>query len=108
MMFRTMRAAAQPGIQFKTGMGIADSLRIGDVLVKNVVFQVMPDSILLHCAYKIPAKHNYRFPGYRAIAGGTHFPQSGIATIPLLTPAKSDLHNFALDGLDPVIALKSG
>jgi hypothetical protein len=39
--------------------------------------------------------------------GEVHIFKNGKMTIPL-TPAKSDLHNFVLDGLDPVIALKAG
>ncbi len=34
------------GIKFKADIGIADSIFIGDILVRNVVFEVLPDSIL--------------------------------------------------------------
>jgi len=47
-----LESASSTGIQFKTGLGIADSLRIDSILFRNVVFQVMPDSIL----YIAPAK----------------------------------------------------
>ncbi|MCR8561853.1 retropepsin-like domain-containing protein [Mucilaginibacter sp. BJC16-A38] len=87
-------------------MGIADSLRIGDVLVKNVVFQVMPDSILYIAPIKFQLNIIIGFPVIEQLQE-VHIFHNGNMTIPL-TPVKSDLHNFALDGLDPVIALKSG
>jgi len=94
------------GIKFKTGMGVADSLYIGDILVKNVVFQVMPDSILYIAPVKFQLNIIIGFPVIEQL-GEVHIFKNGKMTIPL-TPAKSDLHNFVLDGLDPVIALKAG
>lgn len=94
------------GIQFKTGMGIADSLRIGSIQFKNVVFQVMPDSIL----YIAPVKFQLNIIiGFPVIAqmGEVHISNKGTMTIPL-NPTHKGLHNFALDGLDPVISLISG
>jgi hypothetical protein len=94
------------GIQFKTGMGIADSLYIGDILVKNVFFQVMPDSILYIAPVKFQLNIIIGFPVIAQLQE-VHIFKDGKITIPA-TPAKSGLHNFALDGLDPVLALKSG
>ena len=94
------------GIQFKTGLGIADSLYIGAILFKNVVFQVMPDSIL----YIAPAKLQLNvIIGYPVIEQMKEVDiyRDGKMTIPAV-PAHSDLHNFALNGLDPVIELKIG
>src|SRR5438270_12536001 len=50
------------GIQFKTGLGVADSLYIGDLLVRNVVFQVMPDSILYIAPVKFQLNMIIGFP----------------------------------------------
>ena len=94
------------GIQFKTGMGIADSLYIGDILVKNVFFQVMPDSILYIAPVKFQLNIIIGFPVIAQLQE-VHIFKDGKMTIPA-TPAKTDLHNFALDGLDPVLALKTG
>lgn len=94
------------GIQFKTGMGIADSLYIGDVLVRNVVFQVMPDSILYIAQVKFQLNVVIGFPVIEQLQE-VHIFSNGKMTIPL-TPTKSDIHNFALNGLDPVIALRTG
>ena len=94
------------GIQFKTGMGIADSLSIGGIIVKNVFFQVMPDSILYIAPVKFQLNIIIGFPVIAQMQE-VHIFKDGKMTIPA-TPAKSELHNFALDGLDPVLALKSG
>ncbi len=94
------------GIQFKTGMGIADSLYIGDILVKNAVFQVMPDSILYIAPIKFQLNIIVGFPVIEQLQE-IHIFKDGKMTIPL-TPQKDNLHNFALNGLDPVIALQSG
>lgn len=94
------------GIEFKSGLGVADTLRIGNILVKNAVFQVMPDSIL----YVAPVKFQINIIiGFPVIAQmqEVHIFKNGKMAIPL-TPAKSNLHNFALNGLDPVIDLKVG
>jgi hypothetical protein len=93
------------GIKFKTGLGIADSLYIGNILVRNAVFQVMPDSIL----FIAPAKFFLNI-----IIGVTiidqlkevHIYRDGRMMIPL-QQTKSALHNFALRELDPVILLRT-
>lgn len=94
------------GIQFKTGLGIADSLYAGDILVKNVVFQVMPDSILYIAPVKFQINIIIGFPVIEQLQE-VHIYRDGRMTIPL-RPTQSDLHNFALNGLDPVIALRNG
>ena len=94
------------GILFKTGMGIADSLHIGDLQVKNVVFQVVPDSILYIAPVKFQLNMIIGFPVIAQMEE-LHIYKNGKMTVPV-KPAKSDLHNFALDGLDPVLALTMG
>jgi len=99
-------ASGITGMVFKTGIGIADSLRIGNIIVRNAVFQVMPDSILYIAPIKLQLNIIIGFPIIDQLQEVDIF-KDGRMVIPL-TPAKSELHNFALDGLDPVIALKSG
>jgi Aspartyl protease len=94
------------GIQFKTGMGIADELNIGGVVVKNVVFQVMPDSILYIAPIKYQLNMIIGFPVIEQMKEVDIY-KDGRMVIPQI-PAQTDLHNFALDGLNPVIALKAG
>jgi hypothetical protein len=91
------------GIRFKTGLGIADSLYIGNILVRNAVFQVMPDSILYIAPVKFSLNIIIGFPIIEQLEE-LHLYKDGRMIIPL-NPSKSELHNFALDGLDPVISL---
>jgi len=90
------------GQRFKCSLGVADSLRINNILMKNVVFQVMPDEVLY-----IAAPVDLYLPiiiGYPVIAQWreVHIHRNGTMTIPA-TPHPSRLHNMALDGLDPVV-----
>jgi hypothetical protein len=122
------------GIEFKVGLGVADSLYIGKLLVRNVVFQVMPDSIL----YIAPIKFQLNvILGFPLIAGleEVKFYKDGRLIIPErgggdargLGMDSGDRdgrrrslgtdggerslamdgvgHNLAMDGLDPVLAL---
>ena len=94
------------GIKFKTGLGVADSLWIGDILIRNVVFQVMPDSVL----YLNPLKFSLDLIlGFPVIAGlgEIHIVKDRRMIIPQYE-TKSDLHNLALNELDPVLLLKTG
>ena len=93
------------GIRFKTGLGIADSLYIGNILVRNAVFQVMPDSILYLAPIKFSLNIIIGFPVIEALKE-VHIYNDGRMIIPLI-PSKKALHNFALDRLDPVISLKT-
>ena len=93
------------GIRFKTGLGIADSLYIGNILVRNAIFQVMPDSILYIAPIKFSLNIVIGFPVIEALKE-VHIYKDGRMTIPL-EPAKSTLHNLALDGLDPVISVRA-
>ena len=94
------------GIKFKTGLGIADSLYIGDILIRNAVFQVMPDSILYLAPINFSLNVIIGFPVINQLKE-IHILREGQMIIPLQESA-SDLHNFALDGLDPVISLLTG
>ncbi|HUZ61145.1 MAG TPA: aspartyl protease family protein [Hanamia sp.] len=93
------------GIQFKTGLGIADSLYIGNILVRNAVFQVMPDSILYLAPIKFAINMIIGFPIIEQLKE-IHIFKNGQMLIPKYQ-TKSALHNLALDQLDPVISLKT-
>jgi len=97
-------SSGETGLKFKTSEGIADSLYIGNILVKNVVFEVMPDSVLYFPSAKFQLNIIIGYPVIEQF-GEVHIYKNGKMSIPL-TPAKSNLHNFALDGLDPIVALK--
>jgi predicted aspartyl protease len=90
------------GNTFQVALGVADSLRFGNIQVRNVVFQVMPDSIL----YIGPPIdfHLHLILGYPVIAQlrEVHILRNGSLVIPA-TPANSTLRNLAMSGLDPVL-----
>jgi len=94
------------GIQFKTGLGIADELNINGIIVKNVVFQVMPDSILYIGPVKFQLNIIIGFPVIEQMKEVDIY-KDGRMVIPQ-TPVQTGLHNFALDGLNPIVALKTG
>jgi hypothetical protein len=98
--------AGVTGQRFKCSLGVADSLRINEILMKNVVFQVMPDEVL----YIAPIDLSLNIIiGYPVIAQWREIRihQNGTMTIPA-KPGHADWHNLAMDGLDPVICAIAG
>lgn len=89
------------GNTFQVALGVADSLRLGDLLVRNVVFQVMPDSILYIAPFDFRL---HVILGYPVIAQlrEVHILRSGALIIPA-QPTTSSLHNLAMSGLDPIL-----
>ena len=98
-------SAGITGNQFKVGLGVADSLYIGQVLIRHAIFQVMPDSIL----YLAPIHFQINIiVGMTIIADLQEvqvYNDGRMVIPPLLTPG--DLHNMAFDGLDPVLLLST-
>jgi hypothetical protein len=94
------------GIRFKTGLGIADSVYIGNILIRNVVFQVMPDSILYLAPVDFSLNVIIGLPVIEALKE-IHIYKDGRMLIPLIQSKKA-LHNLALDRLDPVISVETG
>jgi hypothetical protein len=98
-------SSGMTGIKFKADIGIADSLYIGDILIRNVVFEVLPDSILYIAPLQISLDI---IIGYPVISqwGEIHIHQDGRMEIPVHQNL-STLHNLALEKLDPVLFLKT-
>jgi predicted aspartyl protease len=94
------------GIKFKTSIGIADSLVLGNVRVKNAVFQVMPDSVLYIAAIKFRLDIILGLPVIAQCREIRVF-RNGVMSIPDSLPNEG-LHNLALDDLDPVVLLTTG
>jgi hypothetical protein len=93
------------GIRFKTTLAIADSLSVGNILVRNAVFQVVPDSILYIAPVDFQINIIIGFPIIEQLRE-VRFYKDGRMEVPVRT-SKSKLHNLALDGLNPVIALRT-
>lgn len=98
--------AGVTGQRFAVSLGVADSLRIKGILMKNVIFQVMPDEVL----YIAPIDLSLNIIiGYPVIAQWreVRIHQDGTMTIPA-QPKHASWHNLAMEGLDPVIEGVSG
>jgi hypothetical protein len=93
------------GIRFKTGLAIADSLSVGNILVRNAVFQVVPDSVLYIAPVYFQINIIIGFPIIEQLRE-VRFYKDGRMEVPIRTK-KSKLHNLALDGLNPIIALRT-
>jgi hypothetical protein len=95
--------AGVTGATFTSSLGIADSIQIGQALIRNAVFQVMPDSIL----YLAPIKYQINIIlGFPIIAQleEVRIYNDGRMVIPQKA-VYSDVHNMALDGLDPMVCM---
>jgi Aspartyl protease len=91
------------GIKFKSGLGVADSLYLGDMLIQNAVFQVLPDEQL-----HFPSL-DYTLDGILGFQVITQFKeihifQGGEFTI-LPTSTPSPLNNLAFDGSTTVVSV---
>lgn len=93
------------GLEFRTGLGVADSIALGKIKLRHVVFQIMPDSVLyiapIHFALNI-------LIGYPVIEQlrEIHIFSNGHMDFPA-KPVARPWHNLALDHLDPVIFLRT-
>ncbi|HLX91861.1 MAG TPA: aspartyl protease family protein [Puia sp.] len=92
------------GIRFQTGLAVADSVKLGNVLVRHAVFQVMPDSVLYIAPIGFSMNIIVGFPIIEQLREVQIF-KDGRLFVPV-QPSGGNLHNLALDGLNPVISLK--
>ncbi len=99
----SVQVGSSTGNHVTMNVGIADSLRINDLLFENIAFLIIPDEQL-----SIPEINYY----IRGIIG---FPvmyqmkeiridKAGSIIVPQ-TPVKQTLHNIFMDGLSPVVQL---
>lgn len=92
------------GIKFKNSLAVADSLSVGNILIRNAVFLVMPDDKLDFGAFSIHVIIG--FPVIQQLKE-IHFYKDHRMIVPLV-PSKSNLHNLALDGPNPVLSIRTG
>jgi hypothetical protein len=92
------------GRKFRSGLGIADSLYIGDILVRHAVFQILPDEQLY-----FPTVHYtlHGILGFQVITQlkEVHIYKNGDFVISPST-ARSDLRNLAFDRSTTVLSIK--
>lgn len=90
------------GIKFKSRLGVADSLYIGQVLIKNVVFQVLPDEQLHFPAFNYTLDGILGFPVITQLKEIHIFRDGNFVISPVSTAAH--LNNLAFDGSTTVIS----
>lgn len=97
------KVRAVTGIEVDAKLGIAKTLKLGDVEVENVVFIVFPDSVLTFGggAYKI--RGIIGFPVIEQLQE-VRIDKSGFMTVPQEAVNKP-IHNFGLDELTPVVQI---
>jgi hypothetical protein len=93
------------GKTFKTYPAVADSLWVGELLIRNVIFQVVPDSVLAFPSL------NYQIKGIIGFPVITQWKEvrvhdNGTITIPS-APVRRGLNNLAFDESTTVINLKT-
>lgn len=93
------------GNKFNCGLAVADSLYIGDILVRNSIFIVMPDSILYFSELHFSINIILGFPVIAQLKE-IHLFQNRTMVIPE-KPTPSSFHNLFLDGQNPIIAVAS-
>jgi len=99
-------SSAVTGIKFKSGLGVADSLYLGDMLIQHVVFQVLPDEQLYFPSI------NYTLDGILGFQVITQLNEVQIyrggdfIISPISTP--NNLNNLAFDGSTTLISVIQG
>lgn len=101
----TVNVGSATTINVQSKMAVADSLFVGSILFRNVVFLVLPDEKLSFPQVHLVINGIIGFPVlYQMKEIRMH--KEGKITVPL-TPEKKDLHNLFLDNLVPVVAAYS-
>ena len=85
----------------RSTLGVADSLWIGKILVRHAVFMIMPDPALYIAPYKFSLNVILGYPIISQLKE-VQINRNGDMYIPQ-RPAERNLHNLALDHLDPVV-----
>lgn len=100
----------EAGIQVGTSTGsrvladvaVAPRLALGDVVLENVVFLVVPDELLTFGDFRIPGIIG--FPVFDAL-GEVEFRRGGVMAVPATVPQR-EARNLALDFLTPLIRVE--
>jgi Aspartyl protease len=94
------------GKKFQSGLGIADRLYIGGVLVRHAVFQVLPDEQLYFPSFKFTLQGILGFPVITQLKEVHIFKNGDFVISP--TGGASALRNLAFDGSTTVLSVRQG
>lgn len=89
------------GIKLKARMGVAHEVRIGDVVMKNVIFMVFPDEALSFANGAYTIQGIIGFPVIEQFKE-VRISMAGYIDVPSKTTSMP-IGNFGLDGLTPVV-----
>ncbi|WP_276481738.1 retropepsin-like aspartic protease family protein [Paraflavitalea pollutisoli] len=95
------KVRAITGIEVDARLGIARSLKLGDVEVQNAVFIVFPDSVLSFAGGAYTINGIIGFPVIEQL-GEVRIDKAGFVSVPQVAVDKP-IHNFGIDELMPVI-----
>ncbi len=93
------------GRTFESQLGIADSLYVGKLMIRNVVFQVLPDSILSFPLLDYEIRGLIGFPVIKELKE-LRINQNGKITVSI-HPSNSSLHNLAFDESTTVVSFRT-
>ena len=96
------KVRAITGLQVNASLGIADELRLGDIVVKNVVFMIFPDSSLSFARGLYTIKGILGFPIIEQLQE-IHIDKYNL-TVPQVAVDRN-IRNFGVDELLPVISV---
>jgi predicted aspartyl protease len=96
------KVRAITGLQVQASLGIADELKLGNIVVKNVVFMIFPDSALSFGRGMYTIKGILGFPVIEQMQE-IHIDKSNL-TVPQVAVDRN-IRNFGVDELLPVISV---
>jgi len=96
------KVRAITGLEVNANLGIADELRLGNIVVKNVVFMIFPDSSLSFARGMYTIKGILGFPVIEQLQE-VHIDKNNL-TVPQVAVDRN-IRNFGIDELLPVISV---
>ena len=99
----TIDVKGTTGIKNSSQLAIADSIQIGDIVIKNVVFLILPDEKLTFPQINLVIDGIIGFPVIHQLKE-LRFSKDGFFTVPVI-PTKSSLRNLALSTTKTIVQL---
>lgn len=99
----SFEVGSSTGQMVDSQVGVAESFRIGNMLLQNVVFLILPDEALSFPQYQYELNGIIGFPVIEQMRE-VRIHQNGQLTIPQ-APVYRNLHNLALNELMPMVSL---
>ncbi|RJP65072.1 MAG: hypothetical protein C4539_13640 [Ignavibacteriales bacterium] len=98
----TFDVGSSTGVQNKSAIGVADSFYMGNILIRNAVFLVVPDEMISFPSIGYYVNGIIGYPVIEQLKE-VRINKNGYITIPAQT-VESELNNLALDGLMPIVS----